>query len=233
MKKYLVAGRQPWNKLHFQEVFRPLGDEYFFCASSDGLTDALKSECHYRYIFFLHWSDRIPESILDSYECVCFHMTDVPYGRGGSPLQNLIARGHRETTLTALRMTTDFDAGPVYLKRQLSLEGGTAEEIYQRASRLSCKMALEIAENELPTMDQIGNPVLFQRRRPEESRIPTLAKNLLEVFDHIRMLDATGYPKAFVDLGNLRLEFERAALYHDGIKADVRITLNNPRKPNS
>ncbi len=30
------------------------------------------------------------------FECVCFHMTDVPYGRGGSPLQNLIIREPQE-----------------------------------------------------------------------------------------------------------------------------------------
>ncbi len=37
------------------------------------------------------------------------HMTDVPYGRGGSPLQNLIARGHTSTKLTAMRMTAEVD----------------------------------------------------------------------------------------------------------------------------
>lgn len=32
-----------------------------------------------------------------------FHMTNFPYGRGGSPLQNLMKRGHHTTTITALR----------------------------------------------------------------------------------------------------------------------------------
>jgi len=55
-------------------------------------------------------------------------MTYMPYGRGGSPLQNLIVRGYRHTKLTALRMVEEFDAGPVYLKEDLCLEGN-AEEI--------------------------------------------------------------------------------------------------------
>ena len=46
-----------------------------------------------RYIFFLHWDWRVPHVIWQQHECVCFHMTDVPYGRGGSPLQNLILEG--------------------------------------------------------------------------------------------------------------------------------------------
>ena len=46
------------------------------------------------FVFFPHWSWLIPEDIHGRFECVIFHMTDVPYGRGGSPLQNLIVRGH-------------------------------------------------------------------------------------------------------------------------------------------
>lgn len=65
----------------------------------------------------------VPEAVLIAAECVCFHMTDVPYGRGGSPLQNLIVRKHKKTKLTALKMTEEIDAGPVYCKRELSLDG--------------------------------------------------------------------------------------------------------------
>jgi hypothetical protein len=50
-----------------------------------------------------HWSHLIPESIWGPCPTVIFHMTDLPYGRGGSPLQNLIQRGHSSTMLTALR----------------------------------------------------------------------------------------------------------------------------------
>jgi len=37
------------------------------------------------------------------------------------------------------------------------------------------------------------------------------------------MLDAEGYPKAYIELDNVILEFRRAALYADGIHADVLI----------
>lgn len=63
-------------------------------------------------------------------------MTDVPYGRGGSPLQNLILAGHADTQLTALKMVEEMDAGPVYAKRPLSLEG-KAQDIYEKAGELS------------------------------------------------------------------------------------------------
>ena len=64
-----------------------------------------------------------------------FHITDLPYGRGGSPLQNLIERGYSSTKLTALRCTADLDAGPIYSQEVLNL-AGTAEEIFLRADAL-------------------------------------------------------------------------------------------------
>src|SRR5690349_7716249 len=63
------------------------------------------------FLFFPHWSWLIPEKIHSQFDCVIFHMTDLPYGRGGSPLQNLIIRGHQETMLSALKCVKVFDAG--------------------------------------------------------------------------------------------------------------------------
>ena len=57
-------------------------------------------------------------------------MTDLPYGRGGSPLQNLIMMGKRNTKLTAFKCVKKLDSGPIYLKKKLSLDGNL-EEIFQ------------------------------------------------------------------------------------------------------
>ena len=175
------------------------------------------------YVFLPHWSWIIPPEVHEAFECVIFHMTDVPFGRGGSPLQNLIERGIEETWLTALRCGAQLDAGPVYLKRPLSLHG-SAEEIFCRAGRLMRGMVLEIVEQRIAPAPQQGEPVIFRRRRPEDGDIGGLT-SLDRVHDYIRMLDADGYPRAFVQVGNLRLEFDRSRLSHDHVLADVRITL--------
>lgn len=176
-----------------------------------------------KYIFFFHWSNLIPAEIYENFECVIFHMTDVPFGRGGSPLQNLIARGIYETKLTALKCVKDLDAGPVYLKKSLSLHGN-AEEIYLRATRLSAEMMLEILSKEIIPEEQKGEPTIFKRRKPEEGNIVG-KDDLQEIYDFIRMLDAEGYPRAFLNIGKINLEFERAALKDGYIKADVTIRL--------
>ena len=47
-------------------------------------------------------------------------MTDLPFGRGGSPLQNLIVRGYKSTKLTAIKVQSGIDTGDIYLKKPFS-----------------------------------------------------------------------------------------------------------------
>jgi len=219
---YIAAGAKPWNRSVFEEIIINYPGKWDFIGQPEQLTVGKVSTLAPRYIFFMHWSWKVPPEIVKNYECVCFHMTDVPYGRGGSPLQNLVIRGHRQTKLTALRMVEEFDAGPVYLKKELSLEGN-AEEIYIRATRLSAQMIGHIiAEQPIP-QPQIGEAIVFKRRKPHQSEIPEL-QNLQTLHDFIRMLDAEGYPKAYLEQAGFRYEFSRAALYDGRIVADVIIT---------
>lgn len=176
-----------------------------------------------QFIFFPHWSHRIPNAVFERFECVIFHMTDLPYGRGGSPLQNLIARGIYETQITALQCAEEMDAGPIYLKRPFNLHGA-AEDIFLRAASVIEDMIVEILSKRPEPIAQKGSPTLFARRKPHEGDLTT-ATSLLEVFDLIRMLDADGYPNAFLNIGPFKLEFTRASRKSDQIIADVRISM--------
>jgi len=222
-KTYIVAGCRPWNQTGIEYIQNGTEADVVGVCQPDELKEVIAQLEGVRYIFFLHWSHIVPDEIIKNYECVCFHMTDVPFGRGGSPLQNLIVRGYRDTKLTALLMKSEIDAGPVYLKRELSLEGSSAEEIYMRAESVSCEMILEIIETELKPIEQSGEVTIFKRRRPEDSRIEG-DKSLLEVHDFIRMLDASGYPNAYLEFGGLRMEFSRSTLYNSEVKTEVSIT---------
>jgi methionyl-tRNA formyltransferase len=220
---YLVAGCKSWNRRIFDEVISQYPGDWHFIQEHEQLTLDKVRSLNPRYIFFLHWSWKVPSKIVGEYECVCFHMTDVPYGRGGSPLQNLIVRGHKHTKLTALRMVDELDAGPVYLKEDLSIESGTAEEIYTRATYKAAEMIRRIIAEEMKPVPQRGKVTVFKRRRPEESEIPEL-ETPQQLYDFIRMLDAEGYPRAFIKWRGFRFEFSKALLYNGQVVANVEIT---------
>lgn len=224
MKKdsYIVATIRPWNIEVYKESLRHLPGKWHLITHPKQLTFARLKRLDPRYIFFPHWSQKIKPEIIRDFECVCFHMTDVPYGRGGSPLQNLIVRGKETTKITALRMTERFDAGPVYIKRSLSLHG-RAEDIYRRAAAVVGRMITEMVRKELKPKPQRGKVVVFKRRTPEQSEITPDINSLKKLYDHIRMLDAEGYPKAYLSAGRWRFEFSHVTRHKDHLTAQVNI----------
>jgi methionyl-tRNA formyltransferase len=218
---FVVAATKSWNRRVFDERLRTLPGRWLLVDDREGLTLDFLQAAAPDVVFFLHWSWLVPKEILDLYECIGFHLGDVPYGRGGSPLQNLVARGHHETYLTAFRLTKEFDAGPVYAKRRVSLEGG-AEEIYIRASEIAASVVAELVQEPKEPVPQEGEAVVFERRTPADSEIPQLS-DLRKMHDFIRMLDAEGYPLAYLNHQGFRFEFYRSTLYEGRIEASVRI----------
>jgi methionyl-tRNA formyltransferase len=226
MNTYLVATTKPWNAEAFTEITPGLPGQWHLISDPDQLTVEFVRELAPRYVFFPHWSWRVPAELLSEVECVCFHMTDVPYGRGGAPLQNLIARGHKETVMTALQMVEEMDAGPVYIKRPLTLSG-SAQEIYTRGARLAYEMMRIMINDEPEPVEQSGEVTLFVRRKPQDSELPRDG-DAEAIYDHIRMLDADSYPRAFLRRGSHRLEFSNAQLVDGRVVAQVEISKEEP-----
>lgn len=223
-RTFVVATIRPWNVEVFNRTIRHFQGEWHLIDNPEKFTLDLLESLGPEYIFFPHWSEKISEEILSRFTCVCFHETDLPYGRGGSPIQNLLIRGHKSTVVSAIEMTTGFDEGPVYLKRPLSLEG-LAEEIFLRSANTIAEMiSYIITENPVP-IPQEGAPTVFTRRTPGQSQIPSKIQNLEELFDFLRMLDCQEYPKAYLETQFFKLEFTRPALRTGSIEADVKITL--------
>lgn len=219
----VLASNRRWNQGMVESLATRTGCQFELISAPQELTAERLASVNPRYVFFPHWSHRIDAGIFKQFECIIFHMTDLPYGRGGSPLQNLIARGISETKISALRCVEEMDAGPIYLKRPLSLYG-SAEEIFLRASKVIEGMIVEILHAQPDPVPQRGEPTVFKRRKPDQSNLVG-ATTLEEVFDRIRMLDADGYPPAFLEVGPFKLEFTRASQKTNQVVSDVRITL--------
>src|SRR5690554_2214040 len=223
MKTYLIISEREWNKSLIERLQDEQTNWLLINKREDFTFENLKN-INPSKIFIPHWSYYIPEEIFLNFECVVFHETDLPFGRGGSPIQNLIERQFLATKVSAIRVSKEIDAGDIYLKKEMSLLG-TAEEIFIRINKIVELMIREIVELDLKPYPQEGSPTFFKRRNQSQSDINSLTE-LDRVFDYIRMLDAEGYPKAFLETDNLRMEFTRASLKADeSIYADVKITL--------
>jgi methionyl-tRNA formyltransferase len=223
MSSYILVTNKPWHDSLFEWLNHTIPGNWFRITTQEEFVKERLSEINPDKVFIPHWSYMIPGSVFRNFECIVFHMTDLPYGRGGSPLQNLISLGYEETKISALRVEAGLDTGPVYLKKTLSLLG-TAEEIFLRSSFIIGEMIKEILDKRISAQPQVGSSVIFKRRKPEDSDISKLIK-IEEVYDYIRMLDGEGYPPAFIETDHFKFEFSRSSLKsNDIIIADVRIT---------
>lgn len=221
---YIVATTKSWNTENFKELKKADKDNSWFLINKpEGLLVNKLKKINPRYVFFPHWSWIIPPEIYENFECIVFHMTDLPYGRGGSPLQNLIVRGKKKTKISVLRVVKDLDAGPIYIKKNLELEG-SATEIFNRFSKIAFSTIREIIKKNPVPYPQKGVPVIFKRRKPIESDISNLDE-INKVNDYIRMLDGEGYPASFLEKNKIRLEFSEAKLVGDEISAQVKIKI--------
>lgn len=209
LMEYIIGGVEEWNKKIYLEQSKKLPGKWYLASSSQELQELL-DHVNPKFIFFIHWRWIVDESVVNNYNCVCFHMTDVPYGRGGSPLQNLIVQGHKDTVLTALKMEPTLDTGPVYMKKKLSLDG-RAEDIYIRATYLSWEIIKEMIHTDIKPTPQQGETVVFKRRTPDQSELPGNLP-IEKVYDHIRMLDAPNYPHAYLEHNGYKIEFKNATL---------------------
>lgn len=223
-----IATSKSWNISKALELRRKLAPRYLVevVESPEKLLELCSGGSKLEFIFFPHWSWKIPSSVYDSYECVVFHMTDLPFGRGGSPLQNLIERKIYSTKISALKVCEGIDAGPVYCKSPFDISKGSAQEILQRASEVVFeRMIPDILEKRPQPQPQQGEAITFSRRKPSQSNLLDLKQlTLSDFYDFVRMLDGEGYPPAFIKIGGVKIVFRAASISGDSVTGTFEVT---------
>jgi len=182
-----------------------------------------------RIIFVPHWHWKINEEIFDAYMTIIFHSTPLPFGRGGSPIQNMILRGFSKTKICAIEAKNDIDSGNIFLKKDLSLKG-SANEIYNRMYSIILKMIKFLIRYKLPRAKaQRGKIVFFNRRKENDSYIDFSSFTLNKIYDYIRMLDLDykKFPKAFTILDRYRFIFSKVKKKNNtSLECRLKIELN-------
>ncbi|WP_316863027.1 methionyl-tRNA formyltransferase [uncultured Cohaesibacter sp.] len=218
MSKIVIASSKDWfEKAEKSAEFDQL--DVHWIHNKHDLTIERLEDLQPRYIFFPHWNWIIPEEIYQPYECIVFHTAPLPYGRGGSPIQNLILRGFTSSPVCALRVTGILDGGPIYDRREVSLDG-TIEAIFSRIATCVEDLIVSICRDEPLPEPQSGDIVEFSRRVPADSALSQdLSRS--DLYDRIRMVDGAGYPKAFIQFGDYRLELSEADFSQGTLSAKV------------
>ena len=118
------------------DLYQQLAKKYKFVLinNKQKLTYTNIKKINPKIIFFPDWSWIVPTEILTDYKCICFHESNLPKFRGGSPIQNQIVRNVKKTKTTAFIMNEKLDAGDILLQQDLSL-AGSIDDIFSRMQK--------------------------------------------------------------------------------------------------
>ena len=148
------------------------------------------------------------KKIVENFSCICFHESDLPKFRGGSPLQNQIIRKIKMTKTSAFLMNDVLDGGDILLKKNLSLEG-SIDEIFKRMEANDYDMINKIISGKFKKSNQKGKPSVYKRRLPNQSELKNLNSSKESIYDFIRML-GDPYPNAYIKFGKRKIIFKSA-----------------------
>lgn len=221
----VVATIKSWNIANYNKIKETEKDfNWYIITSPEELSSDSLRRLNPKYIFFPHWSEIIPPEIYENHECVVFHMTDLPFGRGGSPLQNLLVRNIYDTKISALRVVKELDAGDIYMKSgPISLRFGNADQMLAGVSDVIFQeMIPHILHNNPKPVPQTGEVTNFRRRTSVQSCVYNI-DSIERLYDYIRMLDGEGYPKAFVYMKNFLLTFSEVRKQGSGLITTCKI----------
>lgn len=158
----------------------PKGEICFFLGCSEIVTR--KSRCQHKHNLVVHESD-------------------LPKGRGWSPLTWQILEGSQTVAVSLIEAADLVDAGDIYSQTEIELQGNElVEEIRTKQAYATFALCDDFINGFPRTAEkkriQNGSPSYYNRRTPKDSEL-NLKAPLVDQFDLLRVCDNERYPAWF------------------------------------
>ena len=137
----------------------------------------------------------------NSYNLVV-HESDLPNGKGWSPLTWQILEGKNKIPVTLFEASEKVDAGEIYAKEYIELNGNELlPEMKDKQGKTTIKLILFFLKNfPLDGKKQVGDTTYYKRRTPNDSKLD-INKSIAEQFNLLRICDNDRYPAYFSYMG--------------------------------
>jgi methionyl-tRNA formyltransferase len=131
------------------------------------------------------------------------HASDLPRGRGFSPLTWMTLEGLNKIPVCLLEAAEDVDAGPIFFKDWIKFEGHELiEEVRTAIGEKTLELAMRYLDEPRPPegSPQTGEASFYPRRKPGDSEIDP-ERSIAEQFEMFRVADNQNYPVFFKHRG--------------------------------
>lgn len=173
------------------------GDNACFFSSYNDTTPADIS-------FYLGCVKITPKETLEkSKKNLVVHASDLPSGRGFSPLTWQILEGKNDIPVCLLEMAEEVDAGAIIYKDYINFKGNELlKELQFCLGKKTIEICLRYTNSKvIPCgIEQKGKSSYYSRRRAEDS-ILNPHKSIIENFNLLRIVDNEKYPAYFEFMG--------------------------------
>ena len=167
--KILFYGYRDWsfkifNQINFDKKYLITHDDY-----------EIINQVKPNLIFFIGWSNIIPDNIVKNNICICLHPSPLPKYRGGTPIQHQIINNEKESAVSLFIMDDGLDTGDILYQSNFSLDG-KLDDIFDRIIKGGVDGINFIIDN-YDKIDYIRKPqdnqlsTLYKRRKESDSEI--------------------------------------------------------------
>lgn len=154
----------------------------------------------YQIVFVLSYFNIINERFLKEHKHnLVVHESLLPKGKGWAPLFWQILEGRNKIPIVLFEATPEVDAGDIYIKDYIRLEGHELhDEIRRLQAQKSIEMCLYFLENyeNLKPVNQSGKETYYARRTPKDSELE-IDKSIREQFNLFRIVNNQEFPAFF------------------------------------
>lgn len=155
-------------------------------------------------LFLISCHEIVPPRLRALYRAaLVIHASDLPRGRGWSPLVWQILEGRNDIPVTLLEAADPVDSGAIWHQTWLRFQG---HELLDEINAALFAAELALMDYAVANLDSVrprpqsGEPSYYRRRRPEDSRLDP-ERGLAEQFNLLRVADPERYPAFFDHLG--------------------------------
>lgn len=193
-------GYRAWALNIYDHLADNLDDVFLIFRTKEQYQEDALNDFQPDLVLFYGWSWDVPSRIVNKYKCLMLHPSPLPKYRGGSPIQNQIVAGERNSKVTIFIMNNEMDSGDIIAQADISLMG-TLSDILTDIEDVGIRLTINILTVGLHPVPQDHSKATYcKRRTPEESEITIeeiKERSAEYLFDKIRMLSPP-YPNAFI-----------------------------------
>ena len=156
-------------------------------------------------VFYLSYFQIVPPEFLSRHGMnLVVHESDLPRGKGWSPLFWQVLEGLSSVPVVLFEAMPHVDSGKIYLREMIELQG---HELHDEIRAIQANKTFELCDRYLAEADRIvpleqqGIETFYDRRSPSHSELD-IDRSLREQFNLLRVCSNDHFPAYFEHLGH-------------------------------